>query len=273
MEQSKELRNIAQELKTAQDQRRQIAPLSSRIANFAIEDAYIVAGMIHKMRMNNGESPVGRKIGFTNPKICSYYGMSEPIWGYVYDSTVIYSTGGTARCNCEHCPEPLIEPEIIVHFHSAPPTGGDAADILACIDWIAHGIEIVQSHFPDWQFQAADTVADCGLHAMLIVGEPVETARLGPNLLSDLETFTITLFCNDNERDRGQGANVMGNPVKAVEHLNDVLSRQPHAPSLQANELVTTGSLTAALPITGRQRWSTELAGIALPGISVSFAG
>ena len=257
----------------ALDQGEQIEPFSSRFERFSIEDAYLVADSIHKMRLEKGEVPIGRKIGFTNPEVCSFYGVREPIWGYVYDSTVFYHDSSNASYDVGQFSEPRIEPEIIVHFHSSPQINSEPADILACIDWISQGFEIVQSHFPNWQFQAADTVADCGLHAMLIVGEPVEIDQMGLKVLSDLETFTISLSCNDNERDRGKGSNVLGNPIKAVMHLIEVLSKQPFARPIQADELVTTGTLTAALSVRDGQTWSTRLAGIALPGISVSFGG
>lgn len=272
MVQSAILHEIAQELITARDQCRQLEPFSSRFKNFRIEDAYMVADLIHKMRLEKGESPIGRKIGFTNPEVCSYYGVREPIWGYVYDSTVFYNKGSATSYSLGQFTEPKIEPEIIIHFHSSPQVDTDPASILECIDWIAHGFEIVQSHFPNWKFQASDTVADCGLHAMLVVGEPVKIDQLGQRVFSDLETFTISLSCNDSERDIGRGSNVLGNPIKAVMHLIEVLAKQPFAPSVKAGELVTTGTLTAALPVKTGQRWSTNMDGIALPGITVSFS-
>jgi len=72
-----------------------------------------------------------------------------------------------------------------VHLRSAPPVNASPAEILASIDWIAHGIEIVQSHFPGWKFQAADTIADLALHATLLVGEPQDLHHLGPDVISD----------------------------------------------------------------------------------------
>lgn len=57
----------------------------------------------------------------------------------------------------------------------------------------------------------------------------------------------------------------------AVAHLIGVIAKQPHALPLLAGELVTTGTLTAALPINAGQSWTTKLDGFALPGISVSF--
>jgi 2-oxo-3-hexenedioate decarboxylase len=59
--------------------------------------------------------------------------------------------------------------------------------------------------------------------------------------------------------------------VSAVTHLIDLLAKQPFAPALHAGDLVTTGTLTSALPVKSGQSWSTTLDGIILPGISVSF--
>jgi len=57
----------------------------------------------------------------------------------------------------------------------------------------------------------------------------------------------------------------------AVVHLIGVIAKQPHAIPLQADELLTTGTLTAALPINAGRNWTTKLDGIALRGISVSI--
>ena len=45
------------------------------------------------------------------------------------------------------------------------PANASLDQLLACVDWIAPGFEIVQSHLADWRFAAADTVADGALHA------------------------------------------------------------------------------------------------------------
>ena len=261
----------AREMKAAQDQCTQIELFTSRLRDFDNADAYAVAHLIHEMRIDEGAVPVGRKIGFTNPEMWSIYGVCEPIWAYIYDTTVVRLTGAQARCRIGQFSEPKIEPEIVVHFGSAPPLSDDLAEILACIDWIAHGIEIVQCHFPGWKFQAADTIADWALHATLLVGESRYVNQLGPGVISDLERFGINLSCDGSERERGLGSNVLGSPLRAVAHLISVISEQPHALPLQAGELVTTGTLTAAVPIHAGQNWATKLDGIALPGISVSF--
>jgi 2-keto-4-pentenoate hydratase len=271
MEQEINLQTIADEIKAAQDQCRQIVPLTARLRDFSNTEAYAVAQLIHEMRTKEGATPVGRKIGFTNQEMWSIYGVCEPIWGYIYDSTVVRFTGSKIRCRIGHFAEPKIEPEIVVHFGSSPPMNASAAEVLASIDWIANGIEIVQSHFPGWKFQAADTIADWGLHATLIVGKTLDVTQLGTGVATDNENFTVTLSCDGDVCEIGRGANALGSPLKAIVHLIDVIAKQPHATPLQSGELVTTGTLTAALSIHPGQTWSTSLKGIALSGITVSF--
>ena len=139
------LLTIANEIKAAQDQCKLIEPLTSRFADLNNGKAYAVAQMIHEMRIKEGAVPVGRKIGFTNPKMWSIYGVCEPIWGHIYDNTVIQMTGSKVQCRIGHFAEPKIEPEIVVHFRTSPPVSADPTEVFASIDWIAHGIEIVQS--------------------------------------------------------------------------------------------------------------------------------
>ena len=139
------LLTIANEIKAAQDQSKLIEPLTSRFADLNNGKAYAVAQMIHELRIKEGAVPVGRKIGFTTPKMWSIYGVCEPIWGHIYDNTVIQMTGSKVQCRIGHFAEPKIEPEIVVHFRTSPPVSADPTEVFASIDWIAHGIEIVQS--------------------------------------------------------------------------------------------------------------------------------
>jgi 2-oxo-3-hexenedioate decarboxylase len=271
MKRTSELEGIAHEMKAAQDLCKQIELLTARVSGFDNAAAYEVAGLMHEARMQEGALPVGRKIGFTNRDMWRVYGVCEPIWAFVYDTTVVHLAGSHGACRLRRFMEPRIEPEVVLHFRSAPPASNEPTDILACIDWIAHGIEIVQSHFRDWKFQAADTIADCALHGALLVGEPQSVHRIGPDLVSRLERFTISLSCDGDVRDTGRGSNVLGSPLAAAAHLIAVLAKQPQAKALQAGELVTTGTLTGALPIRAGETWSTVLDGIALPGISITF--
>jgi 2-keto-4-pentenoate hydratase len=149
-----DLRALALEMKAAQDSAHQVEPFTTRLPAFDLAAAYEVAHLIHRARLKEGAVPVGRKIGFTNPDMWSRFGVCEPIWGYIYDTTVVRLNDTQTTCLLSNFVEPKIEPEIVFGFRAAPRTGADLIEILNAIDWVAHGFEIVQSHFPGWRFQA-----------------------------------------------------------------------------------------------------------------------
>jgi 2-oxo-3-hexenedioate decarboxylase len=262
------------ELLGALTEARSIVPFTTLNPGFDMARAYAVAEGLHHARMDRGEQPVGRKIGFTNRTIWAEYGVYEPIWGFVYDATVAYATDGRAELALGGLIEPRIEPEIVLHFAEAPPVAGNAADleagILRSIDWIAHGFEIVQSPFPRWKFKVEDTVAANALHGRLVIGAPVLVSSI-PDCVRKLRAFRIALSCGDDVQAVGGGANVLDSPLLAFAHLAEVLARLPQFGPVGAGEIVTTGTLTAALPVQPGERWRTRLDGIELPGLEIEF--
>jgi len=69
----------------------------------------------------------------------------------------------------------------------------------------------------------------------------------------------------------GAGANVLDSPLMAALHLVHVLREQQLFEPIQAGEIVTTGTLTPALPIRAGETWTTSLSGINLPGLTLRF--
>jgi 2-oxo-3-hexenedioate decarboxylase len=69
----------------------------------------------------------------------------------------------------------------------------------------------------------------------------------------------------------GGGANVLDSPLLAFAHMADLLERQPGFAPVQAGEIVTTGTLTAALTVKAGETWSTALDGIELPGLEIEL--
>jgi 2-keto-4-pentenoate hydratase len=265
---------IAATLLEAQAARRALAPFTDADAALDQAAAYRIARRILDARCARGEVPVGRKLGFTNRTIWPEYGVYEPIWAHVYDRTVTFCERPSATASMARFIEPRIEPEIILHFRAAPPATRDPRALLECIDWIAHGYEIVDSPFPAWRFRVADTIAAFGLHAALYVGPPAPVAQLARSadaLAEALAAFTIELACDGAVRARGTGANVLDSPLAATAHVIAVLATQPEFAPIAAGEIVTTGTLTAALPIRARETWTTRLAGLDLPGFALAL--
>lgn len=266
-----DIETIATEVLGVLSSGRQIAPFSDRYPAFDLAAAYRVTDALRRMREARGLRPVGRKIGFTNPTVWDEIRASAPMWGFMSDRTVRDLTAGTA-VSLAGLAEPRIEPEIVFGLGAAPEPGMDERALLGCIEWVAHGFEIAQSVFPRWEFALPDTVAVDGLHGLLVVG-PRRT--IAPDVAAwerTLATFEIDLMRDGEVVARGRSANVLGGPVSALRHLVAVLATDPVNPPLAAGEIVTTGTLTRALPVASGQTWTTRLSGIALDGIALRCA-
>ena len=92
-------------------------------------------------------------------------------------------------------------------------------------------------------------------------------------LAVQLHDCDLSLRQNESVVASGTGANALGHPAMALAHLADVLAGQPEADPLEAGEIITTGTLTPAMPIRAGETWRSTYAGIALAGLTVSFSG
>lgn len=262
---------IAEEAFELLGSEQQIAPFSALHSDFQLDEAYRAAALLRDMRQALGVNPIGRKIGFTNPTVRDIYGISGPIWNYMFDSTVYDLNSVAERFALSGFAEPRIEPEIALHLASAPNAEMDDQQLLGCIDWIAHGFEIVHSIFPGWQFTAADAIAAYGLHGSLLLGDKHWISNDLPYWEAALSDFVVELARDGHPIAQGHAQNVMGGPVKALRFLVDELERYPKSEPLRSGEIVTTGTLTDAMPAGVGQTWTTQLKGINVRGARVRF--
>jgi 2-keto-4-pentenoate hydratase len=185
--------NLAQELIDLHDRPRQVPTFSSRFPGLTAETGYAAARQLHAHRLAQGWKLAGRKNGFTNRGIWERYGVNGPMWGAVYDRTLIFALDNRATVPLAGLTQPRIEPEICFKLKSAPPRTRDPAALLASIEWVAHSIEIVQCHHPEWKIKLADCVADNALHGRLIVGTPVAVERIAGLAAGEIvSTGTLT---------------------------------------------------------------------------------
>lgn len=260
---------LADELIALHARPREVPAFTELDPSLTSGQGYEAAQALHRHRLAAGWKPAGRKIGFTNRTIWPRYGVYEPIWGMVYDRTLILSQDNRACIALAGLVQPRIEPEICFGMKSRPRSAEPAA-LLEAIDWIAHSIEIVQCFHPGWKIRLADSTANNGLHGRLTIGDRLPIRKL-PAAQAVLANFSIELRKGHMQVDRGTGANVLGSPVLALAHLVQVLERSG-APALDAGEIVSTGTLTDAHPVVPGEVWSTRIDGLPLPGLSVEFA-
>lgn len=222
--------------------------------------AYQQALAVRQLRVGRGELPRGYKVGFTNRGIWPLYNVHAPIWGTVWDSTLFFCEG-QGELSLDRTCQPRIEPEVVFGLRAEPRPGCNLDELFDVIGWMAPGFEIVQSHLPDWKFTAADTVADSGLHARLLVGrkrDVREVATGAQALERKLAAACVTLAREGEAVDEGFGANVLDGPLHALLHFVNELRACPGAPALQAGDVITTGTWTNAWPVAAGQVWTAH---------------
>ncbi|WP_292931241.1 fumarylacetoacetate hydrolase family protein [Noviherbaspirillum sp.] len=272
---STQANRFAHQLLDARAKEQLIPPLSTT-ATLSLDDSYDIVKSLTDIRTAQGETMIGRKIGFTNRKIWSRYGVnapiSTPIWTPVFDSTVRYTEDNRGIQSLQGALQPRIGPELVFRLGKTPAAEATIEELAECIEWMAHAFEIVVCPFPGWKFEMVDSIAAFGLHGSLIIGEPkVLSAASRRNLGNVLAHASLSLSCGDELRSAGFGSDVLGSPLHALWHLHEVLKTQPQFPPLSAGEIITTGTWTDVCPIKPGETWTSAFSGVSLPGLTVSF--
>lgn len=232
---------------------------------FDVASAFSVATRMRERRIAAGRVPRGWKIGFTNRSIWPRYNVFAPIWANVWDDTLALLDAPHVVDSLAGLCQPRLEPEIVFGLKAVPEPGMDNAALARCIEWVAHGFEIVHTHFDDWRFTLADCMVDDALHGRLYVGPRVPVSRFA-DLASETRALRVELLRDGEVIDRGDASIVLDGPVDALRQWIDAMAESPAPWPVHAGDVVTTGTITDAWPLAPGQRWRTRLSE---PGSSV----
>lgn len=256
---TKDFESNAQTIADALTSAKQISPLFSRKEQVSLDEAYSIA---RRVRNIQGREKVGRKVGFTNRAIWSVYGVDRPIWGEVYADGLLSADQPVKLARYS---EPRIEPEIVLGLGHVPTAEMSNEQLAGCIEWVAPGFEIVQSIYPGWKFSVEDSIAAQGLHGCLVLGDKIPATRA---VLTGLAEVPLTLLKGAETIETGKGENALGGPIAVLAHLVPLLSSTD---MLREGELVTTGTLTDAWPVSPGEQWSAHYGGVIDAKLSVLF--
>ena len=259
----------ALELLAALDAAALVPLLSERDPAFDLKEAFATADALRRLRLARGERPLGYKIGFTNRGIWARYGVFAPIWGPLWNTTVENVEGGEATVSLAPFSQPRLEPEVMFGLARAPRAGMSEAELAGCIDWVAHGYEIVHTHSADWRFKAADTVADFALHGRLFVGRRVPIGAFSEPM-RELAALHVELLEDGKVIDEGDATIVLDGPLTALRLWVDAMAVQAEQWPIVAGDIVTTGTITDAAPMRPGHRFESRLSDARLPGLALT---
>ncbi len=267
------LDQLAADLLQARDAARLTTLPSRRGVGFELEKGYQVGHVLHERLLERGYRSVGRKLGFTNPATWEEFHVDTPIWAHMYAQTVHFSDRGSFRLSLDGMAAPRIEPEVVLNLRCPVPAGDlSTEELMRCLNWVAIGFEVVDCHYPDWRFTAADAVADFGVHAALVVSSPWRLDRNDQRQVAEqLQKLKVTLCRGSEVVAVGEGQNALGSPLLALGHLARVVARQSWAPALMPGEIITTGTLTPLPPVSSGEHWSVDVAGAPITSLQLEL--
>jgi 2-keto-4-pentenoate hydratase len=266
-----EIDETARELMFAYDNGRKVATPPSQRPGFNLDSAYAVEAKLKQLREDSGHKAVGRKVGYANKAMWRVFKLETLVWAHMYDDTVHYSDNNSAKLTLSNSRSLKIEPEIVFGLKDRiMEEKPDASAALAAVEWVAMGFEIIDCPFPDWQFQPSDFVASFGLHAALVIGERVQVGRDNvAALIEDLGRFKVRMSKNGEFIEEGSGKNSLKNPALCLAELSVAIAKRfPSAP-LGAEEIVSSGTLTAGHFLEKNDVWKADLDGISLPSLTL----
>jgi 2-oxo-3-hexenedioate decarboxylase len=265
-----DVRALAEELSDAYASRTPIPPPSTRSTRFDLADAYAVEAELVNRRRAAGRRTVGLKVGYANKAVWRVMKLDTLVWAHMYDNTVRMAANNEAELPTGTTTSPKIEPEIVFKLKAPIGAATEPADVVAAVEWIAIGFEIIDCVFPGWTFQPADFVAAYGLHAGLVVGQPtIVKSESIPELLERLARFSVRLLKNGEVAAEGSGRNSLRSPALCLAELAAALARRTGAEPLADGDLISSGTLTESQPMAAGDTWRVDVDGLALPSLTL----
>ncbi len=236
---SAEIHSCALRLDQAEKARRQIRQLSQEYPAITIADAYAIQRAWIEIKVAQGRSIKGHKIGLTSKAMQSALNIDEPDSGLLLDD-MFFADGGLVPS--DRFIATRIEAELaFVMKHRLSGPGCTLFDVLNATDFVVPALEILDTRIErvDPETKASrkifDTIADNAANAGIVLG-----GRPLRPMDADLRWIGALCYKNGQLEETGLAAGVLNNPATAVAWLANKIAAQELA--LEPSQVVLAGS-------------------------------
>lgn len=244
--------SAAKALYAALRTQRSIPPLTDTHPEMTIDDAYAVSQNLLEMRLRDGETVIGKKIGVTSKPVMDMLGVDQPDFGFLTDA--MWAKENVVDTTVMILPRAEAEIAFKLKADLKGP-GVTEADVLAATEAIAACFEIVDSRVTDWKVKIQDTIADNASCGVMAVGE----SWVSPHDV-DLLACKAVVKKNGQPLSEGVGAATLGSPLAAVAWLANTLGSR--GIPFKAGEIILSGSLVALEPVTAGDKMHVTIDGM-----------
>jgi 2-oxo-hept-3-ene-1,7-dioate hydratase len=236
---------LAAELQQAEKTRTQVEHFSKRYPQITLEDGYQISRSWVALKIAEGRTVKGHKIGLTSRAMQQASQITEPDYGTLLDDMFIQEGSDIP---VSRFIAPRVEVELaFVLGHPLRGPNVTVFEVLDATDYVVPAIEIIDARIEQFDRHTKvmrkvfDTISDNAANAGIITGgRPVK-----PNAV-DLRWISALLYKNGVIEETGVAAAVLNHPATGVAWLANKLAH--HGESLAAGEVVLSGSFTRPTP-------------------------
>ena len=237
---------LAKRLDAAEKTRTQTGQFSLENPEMTIEDAYAVQKAWMEIKIKEGRTVKGHKIGLTSKAMQVTANINEPDYGVLLDD-MFFPEGSDIPFTRFIVPRVEVELGFILN---RPLRGPNCTifDVLHATDFVIPALEIIDARIqrvdPKTKItrKVIDTISDNAANAAVVMGgRPVRPMDL------DLRWISALCYRNGQIEESGVAAAVLNHPAKGIAWLANRLAL--YGVGLEAGEFVLSGSFTRPLDI------------------------
>jgi len=236
-----QVEDAAHRIHNAERSRTQIGQLSLQYPSMNIEDAYAVQRRWVAMKLAEGRTLRGHKVGLTSRAMQQSSNINEPDFGDLLDDMFFHSG---ADLPMQRFIVPRVEVELA--FVLGRPLRGPGVtlfDVLSATEYVVPALEIIDARIQQIDpatkttRKVTDTISDNAANAAVVIGgRPIKPQDV------DLRWVSALLYHNGGIEESGVAAAVLNHPANGVVWLANKLSQ--YGVGLSAGQTILGGSFT-----------------------------
>lgn len=239
------IHTTARHLHQAERQREQIRQISLDYPDITIEDAYAIQHCWVEMKLAEGRTIKGHKIGLTSRAMQMSSQINEPDYGTLLDD-MFFNDGSEIPTSRFIVPRVEVELAFILGKELKGPNI-TLFDVYQATDFVIPALEIIDARSQSIDPASGrprkvfDTISDNAANAGVVMGgRPVKPSEL------DLRWVSALMYRNGVIEESGVAAAVLNHPANGVAWLANKLA--PFDVSLKPGQVILGGSFTRPVP-------------------------
>lgn len=230
----------------AEQTKQQIKPVTVEHPNMTIEDAYAIQSAWKTIKLKEGKTIVGHKIGLTSKVMQRAMNISESDFGFLLDD-MVFEDGSTIHTADFLDPRIEVELAFILKKDLSGPNI-TLFDVLNATDYVIPALELIAARSfrldPETGYKRTvrDTISDNAANGGIIMGG----RPMRPDAI-DLRWVGALLYKNGVIEESGVAAAVLNHPANGIAWLAKKYAT--FGLSLKAGEVILAGSFTSPIKV------------------------